>query len=218
MVRTITVGPFRAARHHGSLRRQREQGEDDYSYCDALSIADTNQKHSWVRYIGGDSGQDLAVLASCQKFLEFGYLRTPEKAVEAGESVYAFGYPMGGGSRPKITDGIVSSLLGFGDNATFLQHTAAVQRGNSGGPLLDKAGLIVGVNTRAATHVGSGSNEGVVLQNVGFAVKSNIVQSFLLAHDIAFQTKNSSIEIGAVEIVNRSKEYTVEVTCWMTPE
>ena len=195
-----------------------DQDTDELRFCDALSIRTKGKKNFWARLIAKDQDQDLAVLATCRKSPTFARLRTLERQVQAGEAVYAFGFPMGSGSQPVITNGIVSSLLGIGDDATFLQHTAAIQKGNSGGPLFDKAGLIVGVNTLAASKVGTGVYEGVVLQNVAWAVKSGIVQTFLSANDIPFETKNSVEDVGAVEIVKQSKEFTVEVRCWIESE
>jgi S1-C subfamily serine protease len=67
--------------------------------------------------------------------------------ISIGETVFAVGYPYAGllGSAPHFTDGLVSSMTGIDNDSRFLQFTAPVQPGNSGGPLLDGSGQVVGI-------------------------------------------------------------------------
>ena len=187
-----------------------DQGEGRSRLCDAVSIR-TKDDYYWIQLIAGDKKHDLAALKSCRKFSSHAYLRSADDEVQAGETVYAFGFPNVGSTAPKITNGIVSALMGVRNDVTLLQHTAAVQHGNSGGPLFDKTGLVVGINTLAATRA---REDGVVLQNVALSVKANVIQSFLSANDIPFISKRNALPIDAVEIVNQSKAFTVELTCW----
>ena len=66
-------------------------------------------------------------------------------SVERGETVFASGYPLGGELGRHFTDGIVSSITGPENDTRYLQFTAPIQPGNSGGPLLDDSGNVVGV-------------------------------------------------------------------------
>jgi S1-C subfamily serine protease len=93
---------------------------------------------------------------------------------EVGTKVYAFGYPMAlsiMGKELKVTDGIISSKTGFDGNITTYQITAPIQGGNSGGPLFDDKGNLVGINS-------SGIRKDLA-DNVGYSIKSTYVKNLI---------------------------------------
>lgn len=92
-----------------------------------------------------------------------------ETNAEVGEKVFTIGYPLNSlmGENYKVTDGIISSKTGFADNEKYYQISVPIQPGNSGGPLFNKDGNIVGITT--ATLNGKALN--IQLQNVNYAVK-----------------------------------------------
>lgn len=94
--------------------------------------------------------------------------------VSGGDEVTAWGYPAGSisGTYPTITRGIISSKGVYGD-VDFLQTDAALNPGNSGGPLVDRYGRVVGVNTLKNVHE--------ALENQGFAIAGNEVRARLNA-------------------------------------
>jgi serine protease Do len=129
----------------------------------------------------GQNGVDLALLKiNQQKKLPTLSLGN-QKSVRVGDSVYAIGTPLGEPNFGTLTAGMVSGLR---DNGKTIQHNAAISPGNSGGPLLNDRGELIGVNTS-----GMGSkvicNDGQVCGystgNVGinYAVSVNVVRSFL---------------------------------------
>jgi len=93
-----------------------------------------------------DRRNDLAILTANKPNKTYLKFRSG-KGVRIGESIIAMGYPLGMllGSTVKLTTGNISSLTGLRNNSTTLQLTAPVQPGNSGGPLLDNAGSVVGI-------------------------------------------------------------------------
>lgn len=96
------------------------------------------------------------------------------RLVNVGEKVYSVGFPdpVKLGFRPKITDGLISSIGGERDNPTCYQISAPVQPGNSGSPLLNARGQVVGiVSKKWATNK---------YQNISYAVKSNHLINLLL--------------------------------------
>lgn len=105
-------------------------------------------------------------------------------SVVVGDSVLAVGYALGLAGGPTVTDGIISALgrsvateTATGQTVTLtgmLQTDAAISSGNSGGPLVNAAGQVVGVNTVVAT-----SNGSTTAQNIGFAIASSTVSSLL---------------------------------------
>jgi hypothetical protein len=101
--------------------------------------------------------------------------------VRRGESVVTYGFPLAGllSSGPTLTTGEISALAGLGDNEAQFQISAPVQQGNSGGPLLDMAGNVVGVIVSKLNAQRIAQRTGDIPQNVNFAVKGGEAQDFL---------------------------------------
>ena len=167
----------------------------------------------WVNH--GDT-QIEAILFNQDKKLDIAALKVNKKTnnyarfgvVKSGEDIMALGFPLGDilGSEIKNTQGNVSSLSGFEGNKDYLQHTAPIQPGNSGGPLLNKGGYIVGINT--ANYVGEG------LQNINFAIKGTSASSFLGKHSINFEHGDYEEPIDPADLVELGEKYTVQVLCY----
>lgn len=124
-----------------------------------------------AKVVGEDENSDLAVLKIDGEKLPYLKLGDSDK-VEVGEWVAAIGNPFG--LQATFTKGIISGkgrnnldITKFGD---FLQTDAAINRGNSGGPLVNMEGKVVGINTAIATN-----NSGGFL-GVGFAIPSNLAK------------------------------------------
>jgi S1-C subfamily serine protease len=96
--------------------------------------------------------------------------------IHLGEDVLVMGFPLQGllGTGPQATTGNVSALCGIGNDTSVMQFTAPIAGGNSGGPILDQAGHVVGL-------VYSSLNKDIVrnAENVNFGVKGVVVRSFL---------------------------------------
>lgn len=120
--------------------------------------------------VGADRETDLAVLkiqGGPYPYLPF----ADSDAIRQGQLVFAFGSPYG--LENSVTMGIVSSVarqVRPDDPMVYIQTDAAIHPGNSGGPLVDSSGAVVGINTFMLSR--SGANEGV-----GFAAPSNLVRS-----------------------------------------
>lgn len=120
---------------------------------DALAVYSVNQTKYPVRVIGGDSFYDLAVLefTSKQPGEEIRTVGFAEKEPRIGDPVFAVGNPLG--EYPySVTQGIIGgknrSFGGVTGKFGYLQSTATIIWGNSGGPLVDAEGKVVGVNSR----------------------------------------------------------------------
>jgi S1-C subfamily serine protease len=128
-----------------------------------------------ARVIGTDPSTDLAVLKvdAPRRLLE--PLRLADSgAVEVGDPVFALGSPFG--LEGTLTSGIVSAMhreMTAPNNFTIvntIQTDAAINHGNSGGPLVDRRGRVIGVNAQIESE--SGGSDGV-----GFAIPSNTVRA-----------------------------------------
>ncbi|MFC0386530.1 S1C family serine protease [Muricoccus vinaceus] len=136
--------------------------------------------------------------------------------VRRGEGVVAYGYPLTGllSSDAKLTRGEINGLAGLRDNADQFQISAPVQPGNSGGPLLDMQGNLVGVVVSKLNAQAVAGRTGDIAQNINFAVKGERAAAFLRAAGItptaatSNGTDRSTADVG--EIAGRS---TVFIRC-----
>lgn len=101
--------------------------------------------------------------------------------VRRGEDAVVFGFPLAGvlSSDPKLTRGEISGLNGLRDSPAEYQVSAPIQPGNSGGPLLDMRGDVMGVVVAVLGTRGSGGNPAAAVPNIGFAIKGDRAVAFL---------------------------------------
>ncbi len=164
--------------------------------------------------VRSDPTNDLAVLTISGAPPAVASLRGSQP-VRQGESVVAYGFPLSfdlstGGIT---TNGTVSALAGPGDDTRFLQMSAPSQPGNSGGPLLDMTGAVVGVVTKGLNSAYYLKTSGNVPQNVNFAVKAEVVRTFLAAVGVTPETSAGGRELAIPDIVERARAFTVFVEC-----
>lgn len=102
-------------------------------------------------------------------------------SVKLGDPVSTFGFPniTVQGRDPKWTRGEINSLSGIKDNPRYFQVSAPIQPGNSGGPLFDGAGKVIGVVALSLNDLTHLKRTGAVPQNVNYAVKSSLVMELL---------------------------------------
>jgi serine protease Do len=135
-----------------------------------VAIADDYKKEYIAKVIGTDPLTDVAVLKIDAKDLPAITLADSDQ-LEVGDTVLAIGNPYGIGQT--VTMGIISGLGRHYANIpgyqNFIQTDAAINHGNSGGPLVDAEGRLIGINTWI--HSESGGSEGI-----GFAVPSNLAR------------------------------------------
>lgn len=133
-------------------------------------VLDTGMSYD-AQLVGYDANEDIAVL----KLVDAEGLPTAEfgnsDLAEVGDQVYAIGNPLGIELRCTMTDGILSAINRDvqleGRTLNVLQTTAALNNGNSGGPLINRYGQVIGVNTLKMS--GSGVSEATV-EGLGFAL------------------------------------------------
>ena len=105
----------------------------------------------------------------------------PSRSAKLGDSVFTVGFPntLVQGIEPKLTKGEVSSLAGAQDDPRHFQISVPVQPGNSGGPLADRSGNVIGIVTARLGDLATLKITGSLPQNVNYALKSSFVTAFL---------------------------------------
>ena len=124
--------------------------------------------------VATDKFNDLAIIKiSDSRFSGFGTIpyRVKTSTSEVGEEVFVLGYPLTStmGDEIKLTTGVVSSKTGFQGDVSLYQISAPIQPGNSGGPLFDGNGNLIGIVN--AKHKGA--------ENVGYAIKASYLNNLV---------------------------------------
>jgi S1-C subfamily serine protease len=177
--------------------------------CERIRVAG---RHEAI-LVGGDAQNDMALLAVPQTTYSHSVLRAGR--VNLGESVTVVGFPLSGVlSGINVTAGNVSGLFGIGGDSRFLQITAPVQPGNSGGPLLDSGGRVVGVVVSKLDTLAIAKATGDVPQNVNFAISVNSLASFLNSQGVSFRSAVSGNALPPEEIARRGQSFAVAIDCW----
>ena len=133
------------------------------------------------------------------------------------QDIYVAGYPFGKeiSSLVKVTKGIISSLTGIGNNFSNIQIDAALQPGNSGGPILDEKGNVVGVAVSKLDAELILENFGSLTEDTNFGIKSNIVKNILDSNGVDGPQANQS-EISKAKLGKMISSGTYYISCWMT--
>ena len=144
----------------------------------SISVTLTDERSFDAKLIGSDAISDLAVLhvnAEDLSAAEFG----DSSVLQVGDTVVAIGDPLGTQLRGSMTDGIVSAINRdvtiSGRTLTLIQTNAALNSGNSGGPLINCYGQVIGINTM---KIGAFVDEAGV-EGIGFAIPSTTVKEIV---------------------------------------
>ncbi len=135
--------------------------------------------------------------------------------IRMGDKIIVVGYPLRGIlSAMNITTGTISALVGPGNDSRLLQISAPVQQGNSGAPLLDIGGNIVGMVLARLSALKIAKLTGGLPQNVSFAIKASTIRTFLDVHGVDYKVEHTTKEIETADIGDRAKKFTVVVENW----
>jgi len=201
--------------------------------CRKVTIGDNSKKQVTAGVLETDRRNDLALLliSSMQTasdetkslirkldikvvpLASHGLLRSED--VELGERVMVAGFPYGEifSDTIKVTGGMVSAIRGMGDDSGQFQIDAAVQPGNSGGPIYDENGNIVGVVISRLNKLKVAKAIGSLPENVNFGIKASTVKQFLTSSGLPTKWSKRSKSMSTREIAKIAKSQTVMVVC-----
>lgn len=180
--------------------------------CQAINIHSRGELVP-AKLIATDQVNDLSLIKGNFKPETIFYLNS--SAPQLLDDIYVAGYPFGYevSSSIKITRGIVSSLSGIGNNYSNMQIDAAIQPGNSGGPVLDKKGNVVGIAVAKLDVSKVFESYGVVPENTNFAIKSNVARNFAESNNVKLIQKNT---YQSKDLGNYISNGTYYLSCMMT--
>jgi TPR repeat protein len=178
--------------------------------CRAVRLPDGQA----VEVVGRDSRADLALLKA-RPVSRIARLRGDDR-VRQGEDVATYGYPLHGvlSSSGQLGAGMITALTGLRDNGLQLQIDVPVQSGNSGGPLLDERGEVVGVVVSKLNALRVAQITGDIPQNVNFAVRLEPLRALLERHQVPVEAPPARARVkDRQSIAEEARAYTTAVLC-----
>ena len=167
-----------------------------------IKIGTDITKNYKAKIIASDISNDLSLLQLEEKMPDSipVYISIKPDVADVGTKVYSLGYPLSDllGEEIKLTDGIINCKSGYKGDISEYQISAAVQPGNSGSPLLDEDGNVIGVIN--AKIIGG--------DNIGYAIKSSYLLLFLSqVNNYKYENKENTIkDINLQEKIKRLKQ------------
>lgn len=158
--------------------------------------------------VAKDKGNDIAILKiTDSRFKGFGTVpyAIRRQMANVGEDIFVLGYPLTQalGNEIKTTNGIISSRTGYQDDVSTYQISAPVQPGNSGGPMFDKNGNVIGIVVAGVPGA----------ENVGYAIKTSYLMILLESIGITPPSKNTIVTLSLSEKVKRIKNFVLYIEC-----
>ena len=150
-------------------------------------------KNIKVKFLNGEKINSEVILKDSQNDIAFLKLERPPQLpqsdlkvgdsskVRMGDRVFTIGYPAHWvmGQNPKYTEGVVNALSGIKDDPTVFQISVQIQPGNSGGPLFNESGKVIGITQSTLDPQLANESIGALPQNVNYAVKSSYISALL---------------------------------------
>lgn len=166
--------------------------------CGSLRLSASKQAVA-ATVVARNATSDLALLqADLTTPASLSIRSTPPRPAEP---VVVAGFPLRGllAAGPQVSTGIVTALAGLQDDPTRIQISAPIQPGNSGGPVLDRSGQVIGVAASTIGTLSAAIVTGTVPQNVNFAISAERVSALLLSAGV--QPDRTTAFVGTVEEV-----------------
>ncbi len=133
-----------------------------------------------------------------------------------GTAVGIVGYPDQGipPIRPLMVSGEIEGPLSVGRNVRFLKMKAAVRPGNSGGPVLDPQGNVVGVVFAKINTVGLYERTGQVVRDVGFAIPLDLTERFLRSKGVSLLRGPGTSASPVKDLLDHARGFVARVNCY----
>jgi S1-C subfamily serine protease len=184
--------------------------------CSELKLRKNGGDTSGVRLLATSPSDDLAVLRAPAPGKSYLKLRVGAP-IKPAEPVLVFGYPLAQAlsSAGNTTLGNVTALSGLRDDSRYIQISAAVQPGNSGGPAVDEAGRLMGVVVSKLNAMAVARATGDIPQNVNFAIKVSTLVNFLEAHNIRYEpAETAASELPVTQRAERAEASSTQIECY----
>ena len=116
-------------------------------------------------------------------------------------------------SLGNTTLGNVTALAGLRDDSRYIQISASIQPGNSGGPVLDEAGRLVGVIEGKLDALKTVKANGDIPQNVNFAIRASTLANFLEINRITYEPAANTAALPNTQVAEQAEAASVQLEC-----
>ena len=181
--------------------------------CKSIRLRKDNDE-SVAKAIRIEKKNDLALLQNKKNNSNPAKIHAGPNA-RVGNYVAVFGFPLPGtlSKSGNLVEGNITALSGLGDDIKFFQISAPIQPGNSGGPLLDEYGNIVGIVNAKLDELKWAKQTGSLTQNVNFAIKSSVLADFLDSQNVAYALGDINQKLDLTTIGERAADFTFQIVC-----
>ena len=186
--------------------------------CAAYEVIDGSSRRLKAALMAVDKANDLALLTVRDQFPAAAVFRK-DATPKLGEAVTVVGYPLVGvlGTQPSVGFGHVAGTTGIRGNSKQMQISVPIQRGHSGGPVFDQAGNVIGVVVSKLDALKIAQRIGDLPQNINFAVRGDVLHSFLESQGLPIAESESSARLEHTDIASQGAAITVQVRCIRDP-
>ncbi len=183
--------------------------------CSKITVQLASGVRTQADLLASDADLDISLLKIKEPVSAHASFRASPQ-LRSGEPVVVVGYPLRGllASEASVTTGTLSALADPRDDHNLLQITAPIQPGNSGGPLLDKSGNIIGVVVGKLDAIKVAAVIGDIPQNINYAIKGDLVRQFLEKNGVVFTAADSTSSLEPADIGDQARQFTAVVECW----
>ena len=132
-----------------------------------------------------------------------------------GQRIFVSGFPLNQIlENLNFTSGTVSSEVGLMQNINQFQFTAPIQPGNSGGPILNEYGGVVGMSVATVSNKKFEEMVDTLVQNINFGIRQSSIQSLLDQEQIDYEKGNANWFKNEESVAEEAKSGTVLIKCW----
>lgn len=183
--------------------------------CTYLRVRQGTQPEVAATVVAADKATDLALLRAPVLTARVAAFRSGAP-IRPGDDVVAVGFPLHGllAEEANVSPGAVTATAGLGNNPLHYQISAPVQPGNSGGPLLDREGRVVGVVVAKLDAIAMARVTGDIPQNINFAIKGDRAEQFLLKHRVGASEGAGMAGLSLADVGDIGRRLVVLVSCW----
>ncbi len=185
--------------------------------CDKISVHGDGMS-TGATLVAQDSEHDLALLKAAFTSPNMAYFNSMRQPVKAKDPVVIIGYPGESwrGNDPIIRTSSIIDMKGPTGEEKWLQFKDSVEHGNSGGPLLDSAGNVVGVIVaKNELHIKNPDDSVEIIKKSDIAISLPTVKDFLERNNVQYQTADSNIYLSPDRVNDRARPFIVNVHCRM---
>lgn len=183
--------------------------------CTAITVTPTSGESGRAAVIGADAKLDLAVLATRVTPPKVATFR--RQAFGAGGRIAIVGYPLHGkvAIKPIFRTGKSLPPTGLGQAAAIrFPFKADVRRGNSGGPIVDGAGSVIGVVMAKVNTPELYKRTGKVVRDIGVGIREDVVLAFLAKHRVAYRMNGGGLQMSDVDLFAAAQRIVARIGCW----